>query len=329
MKRNITKLLNSPEADQRFPALGREVLCIGEVLWDVFPSGRFLGGAPLNVACHLRSLGQPAVMVSRIGNDTLGQELLDHLPKLGLSTDLIQVDSHLPTGQVTVGITRPLIPAYKIETPASWDAIEDSESLVRRTSRARAIVFGSLSQRDERSRRTIQKLVTSTKALRVFDVNLRPPFDNRAVVEQSLLHADLVKLNEHELDCLRDWFDLSNGTMEKTSAAIAGRFGCRSVCITRGSAGAAMWHHGSWYEHCGWQVSVLDTVGAGDSFLAALLVGLIKGNQPDKVLQHANAVGGFVATQRGATPPLDHQAIQSLMQSPSKTSPSAVAAASS
>jgi|SRR5579862_488109 len=288
-----------------------EILCVGEVLWDVFPTGRFLGGAPLNVACHLRALGLPAMMVSRVGDDDLGREILQRLPQSGLATDFVQVDKQLPTGRVHVSFQCPQTPEYDIVMPASWDAIECTDELVERAGRCRAIVFGSLAQRGEQSRKTIQ-LLLKTKALRVFDINLRSPFASREVVEQSLQQSDLVKLNEDELQRLCKWFDVNGKNAAQNAAAIARHFGCGSICITRGSGGATWWHRGSWYEHPGYRVPVVDTVGAGDAFLAALLSGLLLERSPADVLQYANAVGAFVATQNGATPPLTRRAIDEL-----------------
>jgi fructokinase len=288
-----------------------DILCVGEVLWDIFPTGRFLGGAPLNVACHLQALGLPALMVSRVGNDELGREIFQRLPQSGLTTDFIQTDAQLPTGRVHVSFQCPQTPEYDIVMPASWDAIECTDELAERAARCRAIVFGSLAQRSERSRETIQRLLKTT-ALRVFDVNLRTPFSNREVVEQSLQQSDLVKLNEDELRRLCEWFDVKGTSAAQNAGAIAHRFGCASICITRGREGAAWWHHGSWHEHAGYRVAVVDTVGAGDAFLAALLSGLLLGHSPADVLPYANAVGAFVATQSGATPPLTRRAIEEL-----------------
>jgi fructokinase len=286
-----------------------EILCVGEVLWDALPEGLFLGGAPFNVACHLRGAGLPASMVSRIGDDRLGEEVLRRATRYGVGVDLIQVDPTLPTGFVRVAIDEGGNPAYEILAPAAWDAIEPSEPLLRRAREARAIVFGSLAQRDARSRATIARLWESD-AMAVFDVNLRPPFDDRDVVDRSLRRADVVKLSELELASVAEWFAL-RGTPRAQVTALAETFSCDVVCLTRGSEGAALWHDGRWTEHPGFKVEVRDTVGAGDAFLAVLLAGLFAGGSDASLLQHANLIGAYVATQYGAVPADQDAAISS------------------
>lgn len=277
-----------------------EVLCVGEVLWDALPEGLFLGGAPFNVACHLRAAGTPVTMVSRIGDDRLGDEVLRRAARYGVGTDLVQVDSVLPTGFVRVKVDDAGNPGYEILGPAAWDAIAPSDPLLRRAARARAIVFGSLAQRSAISRDTIQRL-WETEALMVFDVNLRPPFADREIVRQSLERADVVKLSEEELQRIAEWFAL-RGSPREIVAALAEMFACSVVCVTRGSEGAALWHDGKWSEHPGFKVEVRDTVGAGDAFLAVLLSGLFTGEPDAALLQHANMIGAYVATQFGAVP---------------------------
>jgi fructokinase len=277
-----------------------EILCVGEVLWDSLPAGLFLGGAPFNVAGHLHTLGVSVAMVSRVGLDQLGAEALQRLARHGVGTDLVQLDPVLPTGFVSVAVDEDGIPAYDIVAPAAWDAIELRDGLLERAARAAAIVFGSLAQRHAVSRETIERLC-AVDVPKVFDVNLRPPYDDEDVVRRSLPRADIVKLNEHELDQMAGWFDLPAGLRARTTA-LGDRFGCRTICVTRGGAGAAMLHAGRWTEHPGFRVEVKDTVGAGDAFLAALLAGLLAGHDDEVTLRHANLLGAYVATQLGAIP---------------------------
>lgn len=277
-----------------------EVLCVGEVLWDALPEGLFLGGAPFNVACHLRAAGTPVAMVSRIGDDRLGDEVLRRAARYGIGTDLVQVDPSLPTGFVRVSVGDSGNPGYEILEPAAWDAIAPSAALLGRAARAQAIVFGTLAQRHATSRGTIQRLWES-KALMVFDANLRPPFDDQEIVRQSLRRADVVKMSDDELQRFAEWFDLRGSPREKV-VALAETFACPVVCVTRGSAGAALWRDGRWTEHPGFRVEVRDTVGAGDAFLAILLAGLLAGGPDSALLQHANLIGAYVATQSGAVP---------------------------
>lgn len=277
-----------------------EVLCVGEVLWDALPEGLFLGGAPFNVACHLRATGTPVAMVSRVGNDRLGDEILRRAVRYGVGADLMQVDDTLPTGFVRVDIDEGGDPAYEILEPAAWDAIALTEPLLARAREARAVIFGTLAQRQAVSRATIQRL-WDTEALMVLDVNLRPPFADREVVRQSLRRADVVKLSGNELRTVAEWFAL-RGSLRETVTALAETFHCSVVCVTRGRGGAALWHDGKWSEQPGFPVEVRDTVGAGDAFLAVLIAGLLAGGADSAILKHANLIGAYVATQFGAVP---------------------------
>jgi fructokinase len=277
-----------------------EILCVGELLWDALPAGLFLGGAPFNVACHLRAAGLPVSMVSRVGADRLGEECLRRAPWYGVGADLIQVDADLPTGLVRATIDDAGNAEYEILEPAAWDAIALSETLIRRAHEARAIVFGTVAQRYATSRHTIERLL-DTEALQVFDANLRPPYDDPEIVRRSLHRADVVKVTESELAPLTEWLSLSGGLREK-AAAIAETFDCQTVCITRGRKGAVLWREGRWTEESGYEVEVRDTVGAGDAFLAILLAGLLEGADDRVTLRHANLIGAYVATQLGAVP---------------------------
>lgn len=286
--------------DGRDGAAGGEILCIGEVLWDALPAGLFVGGAPLNVACHLRAAGLPVAMASRVGADALGAEALRRLSRYGIATDLVQVDPVLPTGfvRVTEGVRGE--PAFDIVEPAAWDAMTPTDALLRRAAVARAVVFGSLAQRKPVSRRTIER-VLETDAVKVFDVNLRPPYDDAGVVRRSLQCADVVMMNEEEMRRLAGWFGLGRAPREIV-AALAAKFSCHTVGVTRGRGGAALWRNGRWLEHPGFEVEVRDTVGAGDAFLAVLLAGILGGMDDRTLLRHANLAGAYVVTQFGAVP---------------------------
>ena len=295
-----------------------EVLCVGEVLWDSLPEGLFLGGAPFNVAFHLRATGTPVAMVSRIGSDQLGDEVLRRAARYGVTTDLVQVDSELATGFVRVAIDPAGNPTYEILAPAAWDAIATSDALLRRAARARAIVFGTLAQRNATSRETIRRL-WDTDALIVFDVNLRAPFEDREIVRESLHRANVVKLSAEELERVAEWFELG-GDFETSVRTLATEFNCDVVCVTRGSEGAALLHDGIWSEHPGYPVEVKDTVGAGDAFLAVLLAGLLSGASDSALLQHANLIGAYVTTQYGAVP-ADQGSAMSLPAAPAPATP--------
>ena len=293
------------------------VLVVGEVLWDALPDGLFLGGAPANVAVHLARLGVGAALASRVGDDALGREAVRRLAEASVSTELVQTDPALPTGLVAVEVDAEGAARYEILRPAAWDALAATDALLAaatgtpgqaagspgQAAGARALVYGTLAQRDARSRQALAAVrAAAPGALHVCDVNLRPPHASPATAEASLRGADLVKLNDEELATLAGWFDLL-AAPEGALRALAERFGLATVCVTRGAGGAALLHGGELHERPGVAVRVADTVGAGDAFLAALLAALLGGAGPAAALDRANRLGAFVAGHRGATPP--------------------------
>ncbi len=282
------------------------ILCVGELLWDALPDGLFLGGAPYNVAYHLRQHGLPAALATRVGADRLGSEALRRVAQGGVDTRFVQTDPALATGFVEVEVDADGIPQYDIVAPVAWDALALVPDLCEAAASARAVVFGTLAQRKERSRATVQALVAEAR-LAVFDVNLRPPFLVPDTVQASLEAADIVKLNEEELGVLADWFGFPDG--ERTALeALAARFDCQTVCVTHGADGAALWHAEAWRDHPGYRVTVRDTVGAGDAFLAGLLGALLNGRDAAEVLDAACRSGAYIATRAGATPAYDADA---------------------
>jgi len=284
--------------------MNNRILCIGEVLWDALPLGLFPGGAPYNVAVHLRSLGEEAVFISRVGQDELGREIKRRLARQGLSPREVQEDHTYPTGFVRVTLGSPGDPGYDILKPAAWDAIELTNRVIRLAAEAGFIVFGSLAQRGERSRETIRQVIGS-EAVTVFDVNLRPPYDYQNVVEESLHQADVVKMNAQELATFIPWFQLETD-FQDAIVSLSKRFGCSTICVTRGEEGALLYHREIWYDHPGYRIRSIDGVGAGDAFLAALISRLlVRKDEPQAALEFANLVGAYVATQNGATPALD------------------------
>jgi fructokinase len=277
-----------------------EVLCVGELLWDSLPAGLFLGGAPFNVACHLRVAGVPSAIVSRVGRDRLGDEALRRAARYGVAVDLVQVDETRPTGFVVATIDQDGNARYEIVDDVAWDALEATEALVRRAAEARAIVFGTLAQRHDATRQAIEQL-WSSRGLMVFDVNLRPPYEDRDVIRRSLERADVVKVDAFELERLAALFGLPLGARE-FAGAVCRSYSCSAVVVTRGRDGAAMLRDGEWTEHPGFEVEVRDTVGSGDAFLATLIEGLLAERDSGAILERANRAGADVASQVGALP---------------------------
>jgi fructokinase len=278
---------------------------IGEVLWDLLPGGRQMGGAPANFAYHASALGAEARVVSRVGRDEAGRELIRRLEQLGVPTDCVEEDPVTPTGTVTVEIAADGQPQFTIHENVAWDRISGEGAGCRAVAAADAVCFGTLAQRSETSRRAIRALLTSMPAesLRILDVNLRQHFYSRELIEQSLALANVLKVNETELPRLAEMFQLP-GDERAQVAELVQRFNLRVVAYTRGGRGSLLFSQGNWSEHSGFSVKVVDTIGAGDSFTAALALGLLAGWPLDEVNQRASEVAAYVCSQPGATPEL-------------------------
>ncbi len=278
------------------------VLCFGEVLWDVLPEGRHAGGAPMNVAYHLSRLGLLGWPVSSVGNDDLGRELLRQLRHWGVACDLIGVVPGRATGTVQVTLDRGS-PSYEIVRDVAWDYIDVPIELPDDCQPVAAIVYGSLAQRNDHNRRSLATLLErSASALRVLDVNLRPPFDHPDHVWKLAGGADLVKLNDEELVFLLGTADAGED-LEGSAREFAARADLERLCVTCGAAGAGLLDRGDWYWVDSRPVEVRDTIGAGDSFLAALVCGILTSpDRPRDNLLFASHLAGFVASSDGATP---------------------------
>jgi len=281
------------------------IVGLGEILWDLLPDGKQLGGAPANFAYHAQALGADARLVSRIGPDALGRETLERLTQLGLSTAALQTDPTLPTGTAGVVVAADGQPQFTIHEPAAWDALELTLEGRHAVADADAVCFGTLGQRDPRSRATVRALVAATppSALRILDLNLRQHYISRELIEESLALANVLKLNDTELTQLGEFLGLS-GDARTQIAALAGRYDLRGVACTRGARGSVLFAGGRWSEHPGVQTHVVDTVGAGDAFTAAMVLGLLVSWDLEEVHRRAIAVATFVCTQSGATPAL-------------------------
>lgn len=290
----------------------KEIICLGELLWDALPDGLFMGGAPLNVSLHLLELGEKSAVASRVGRDRLGEEIVRRLEARDADISLIQEDGQLETGFVEVILDTPGDPQYEIVQPVAWDHIELTDILRQRTKMAWALLYGTLGQRSEVSRATTRALMDLEGPLKVFDMNLRFPHVDRSVIEYSLEAADMLKMNDEELKRLQEWFGLSS-EWEKAVEELSEKFSCGIVCLTRGSGGSALYMDGNYTEHKGYRVEVADTVGAGDAFLAAALHGLKREREPEEILSFANGTGAFVASRPGGTPSYSRQEIEALI----------------
>ncbi len=288
------------------------VLGIGELLWDMLPTGERLGGAPANFSVMAGRLGNHAVILSRIGRDDLGREAVHLLDPLPADTAYLQVDTMHETGRVTVEFNNGQ-PEYTIHQPAAWDSLELSDEWVQLAERADAICFGSLAQRSVEARQTIQTLAAQTpsRCVRVFDVNLRPPFYSSEVIQESLELATVVKMNDAEVPLVLALLGMpveeegQPGHLRQGAERLLAEFPTlQMVAITRGAHGSLLVNREEWHEHAGFPAKVADTIGAGDAFTAALTHYLLRGAELPVLNEAGNRWGSWVASQTGAMPPL-------------------------
>jgi fructokinase len=284
------------------------VIGLGEVLWDMFPDGAHFGGAPANFACSVGELARDSIevyMASGVGRDDLGQRAIKALHAHGVDTSCVAwVDR--PTGQVLVKLDAAGRASYQFAADAAWDNVAWSDGLQPLATRADAVCFSTLGQRSETSRHTIQRFVRATQAecLRVLDINLRPPFWNEEIVLQSLQLANVLKLNHAELRVLADMLRWSGADHELLQQLVES-FSLQLVALTRGAAGAALLSEsGASSDLPAQPTVVVDTVGAGDSFTAALVIGMLSGLPLATINAWGNRVAAFVSSQAGATPHL-------------------------
>lgn len=283
--------------------MSRRILCFGEVLWDILPHGRFLGGAPLNVAYHLGRLGHDAKLISSVGRDELGSEARAQVKAAGLDDALIALHPTLPTGSVTVALDAKGQASYTIHHPVAWDEIAMHPKSVG-VSEASAMVFGSLALRGAVNRDRLSEWLALKPAVRLCDLNLRPPYDDVRALDSWVRGCTVLKVNEDEARKLSPESIQSAGT-ERHAAHLAAHYGCENVCVTLGEKGALLWRTGKVFRAESPRVEVRDTIGAGDAFTAALLDGFLKSDGDTdwaSVLRRACALGAFVAGKDGAQP---------------------------
>ena len=281
---------------------------IGEVLWDLLPGGKQLGGAPANVVCHAHALGARAILVSRVGGDCLGAEIRARLQELGIDPKHLGTDPERPTGTVEVTLDGRGHPEYVIREEVAWDTIPFTRPLRAVAAACDAVCFGSLCSREEPSRTSIRRFLDSTRAecLRVFDVNLRQHYYSAGLIRDLLGRASVVKLNDAELPVVCDCMGITvaSDSDEARCRALISACGLKLLALTCGGSGSMLITADGVSEHPGVRVRPVDTVGAGDSFTAALVMGLLRGDSLDVVNDQANRVAAFVCTCNGATPPL-------------------------
>lgn len=281
------------------------IIGIGEILWDVFPKGKKLGGAPANFAYHISALGHNGIVVSRVGSDELGQEIIDYLIKLNFIKDYIQVDKDKPTGVVEVKIDNENQPNYIIKEDVAWDFLSWNEEFSNLVKSVDAICFGTLAQRNEVSRETILNFLReiNNNAVKIMDVNLRQNFYNKTIIEESLRFTNILKLNIDELRILSDLLKINKKYGEKNLCrAIISNYEVELICLTKGEDGSMLIDKNSSYESQTYPYEVADRVGAGDSFTAAMIVYYLKGDSMHAISKYANKLASWVTSKPEGMP---------------------------
>lgn len=284
----------------------RRVVGIGELLWDVFPGYRKAGGAPANFVFHMSAMGLPASLVSAVGDDSDGAELIDEMESRGIKGIIEQ--RPFPTGKVIVSLDHNGMPSYDILKDVAWDHIVWNDEIESLASQTRAVCFGTLSQRSPESRNTVQRFVKSmpddSNTYKVFDINLRQEFYSRKIVEESLVMANVLKLNEEELPIICHWNDVGSTDIPRAARAVLRIYGLKYVIVTCGATGSYVLTEDAESYLPTPKVDVVDTVGAGDSFTSAFVASLIYGFSLTEAHKRAVEVSAFVCTNEGATPVL-------------------------
>jgi len=282
------------------------ILSCGEVLWDLFPEGARFGGAPANFACHAALLGGDVTMLSAVGKDIRGDEAVTILRGFGVEIYLVQRIADAITGSVGVNVDTAGKPSFEIHAGSAWDLINWTDALEAKLSEVDAIYFGTLGQRGAVSRATIRRameLARERGILRVLDVNLRSPFYDAALIRESIAHASVLKLSDDELSEVATACGIALDTKpEATLRSLLTRFGLHLVVMTRGAEGALFVSPNGVIDQPGIPTTVVDTVGAGDSFMAAFVLGILRGDAPEVILQKACEIASAVCSQSGAVP---------------------------
>jgi fructokinase len=284
--------------------MASKIVGLGELLWDMLPAGKQLGGAPANFAYISTLLGNDGIVASRIGADLLGDEALRRLEALHVNTSFIEKDSTHPTGTVQVTVDHAGQPKFGIAEGVAWDFLEWSSAWQELARQANAVCFGSLAQRNAATRATIRQFLKTVPVgvVIVFDVNLRQNFFSREILEDSMQLADVVKLNHEELPRIAQLFGIHHRDEIGSADTLMERHDLKLICITRGCNGSLLITPQGLNEHKGYRIQVADTVGAGDAFTAGLVTEFMRGSSIKEMNETANRVGAWVASQVGAMP---------------------------
>ena len=285
------------------------VVGMGEALWDMLPEGKKIGGAPANFAYHVSQFGQSSCVVSAIGDDSLGKEIIENFASKGLNHHIAQVP--YPTGTVQVDIDQAGIPQYEIKENVAWDNIPYTAHLEALAENTKAVCFGSLAQRSVVSRSTINRFLDAMPqtddTLIVFDINLRQGFYNKEILCNSMKRCNILKINDEELILVSRMFGYPGIDLQDKCWILLGKYNLKMLILTCGINGSYVFTPGHVSFQPTPQVEVADTVGAGDSFTAAFIASLLKGKSVTEAHHLAVQTSAYVCTQNGAMPLLPAQ----------------------
>tara|TARA_R110002074_G_scaffold221563_2_gene392234 strand:+ start:58 stop:942 length:885 start_codon:yes stop_codon:yes gene_type:complete len=293
----------------------KQIVCYGEVLWDMLPTGKKLGGGPLNVALRMQSYGCSTKVISSIGNDDAGNGIVEQMKMYNATTDHLQVSQNFATSEVLVTLNEAGSASYEIKMPCAWDDIQLLEKDIAVVKSADAFIYGSLVARQLTSKETLFALL-KTSQFKVFDVNLRPPHYELENLINLMKQADFIKFNDDEIFELSLAMSGKKLSLEESIRFFSEETQTPSICVTLGADGAVLFQDNEFVYNKGYQVQVADTVGAGDSFLATLIYQLLNGANAVTALDYACAVGAIVASKEGANPIINNKEIQEFMQEP-------------
>lgn len=289
------------------------ILSFGEVLWDILPTSTILGGAPFNFVYRVNSLGDKGLMVSRLGKDSLGQAAFEKVVSLGLDTIYLQWDTQFPTGTVQVSFDEENNPDYVIIPHVAYDQVEITDSLLDAAQSADCLCFGTLAQRSQKSRFTLQKLIAhSNNSLKFLDINLRKDCYSEETITYSLEKANILKLNEEEAQQLAQILDIPHETIPQFCEEIISKWSLQYCIVTLAEKGAfAQSHQGEKVYSPGFKVNPVDSLGSGDAFSAGFIYKILRQAPLNEACEFGNVLGALVATQEGATYPIIEEDINS------------------
>jgi len=280
--------------------MSKKVLCFGEALWDNFPDYKEIGGAPLNVAFHLKKLGVNTQFITRVGEDKMGSQILEFLNKVNFDNSLIQEDNKYNTGEVNISLDKSKSANYIIKYPCAWDKIEMSDHYINVVENSDFFVFGSLISRDKISRETLLKLIDHAN-FKIFDVNIRDPYYDFELISFLMQKSNMIKFNEEELERISKDLGVISNSIENKIIEISKMTSTELICLTLGEKGVVFYDSKFHYQDA-INTKVLNTVGAGDSFLAMLIEGIISNKKPEFFLKRAVNLSSYVCSKNGPNP---------------------------